>query len=520
MLSKKLVSLVIISSLLFSGFALPVQAKGNVSQVNPPSFETGKLSKQLSKDMKGVQQFFKENNYGIEDPVNELKELKSSDDKLGFKHIKTQQMVKGIPIYGNEYIVHFNQNGEVYAINGKYDVNAKNVKINKAPFIGQKKALEIAKAQVKFDELETDPTIKLFYYNVNDEYIPVYLVSLSFLSPTPGYWDFFINAEDGTIVKQVNKIEPIAATGTGLGVLGDTKALNLDKVTVSGKTQYQLKDTTKGALITTLTASNGTNIPGTTVFSTTSTINDKAAVDAHAYAGVVYDYYKTKFNRNSLDGLGMGIKSTVHFSKDYVNAFWNGTQMVYGDGDGVEAIALSGALDVVGHEMTHAVDEKEAHLTYEFQSGALNESMSDAFGAFIEYYGQANKFDWLMGEDVWTPNVAGDALRDISNPSKYGDPDHMSKFVVSPNTREGDWGGVHTNSGIPNKACYLTASNPNVGINKAEQIYYRALTNYLISTSNFHDARVALVQSATDLYGASGPEVAAINAAWNAVGVN
>jgi bacillolysin len=217
--------------------------------------------------------------------------------------------------------------------------------------------------------------------------------------------------------------------------------------------------------------------------------------------------------------MGMGIKSTVHYSRSYVNAFWNGSQMVYGDGDGVQSLALSGSLDVVAHEMTHAVDEKEANLNYELQSGALNESMSDAFGAFVEYYAQANKFDWLMGEDVWTPKIAGDALRDMASPAKYGDPDHMSEFVVLPNTQAGDWGGVHTNSGIPNKACYLIASNSNVGINKAEQIYYRALANYLISTSNFHDARVALIQSATDLYGASGAEVAAINAAWDAVGV-
>ncbi|MBZ9686673.1 M4 family metallopeptidase [Clostridium estertheticum] len=518
MLSKKLVSLVVVSSLLFSGFVFPVHAKGNES--NPPGFEKGKLSKQLSKDMKGVHQFFKENNIIIEDSVNQLAELKSSDDSLGFKHIKTQQMVKGIPVYGNEYIIHFNQNGEVYAINGKYDVNAKDAKINKGNFIGETKALEIAKAQVTFDELEAPPTTKLYLYNINDEYVPVYLVSLSFLSPTPGYWNFFVNAEDGTIIKQVNKISNVATTGTGLGVLGDTKTLNLNTATVKGKTQYQLVDTTKGALITTFTAANGTRTPGTTVFSTTNTINDKAAVDAHAYAGVVYDYYKSKFNRNSLDGLGMGIKSTVHYSRSYVNAFWNGTQMIYGDGDGVQAVALSGALDVVGHEMTHAVDENEANLIYEFQSGALNESLSDTFGAFIECYGQASKFDWLMGEDIWTPNIAGDALRDMSNPAKYGDPDNMSKFVVSPNTQAGDWGGVHTNSGIPNKACYLIASNPNVGINKAEQIYYRALANYLISASNFHDARVALVQSATDLYGASGSEVAAINAAWDAVGVN
>ena len=445
----------------------PLNANAITSQAKAPNFEKIQISKKLPKDMSGVHQFFKENNFGIEDSVNELAELKSSDDSLGYTHIKTQQMVKGIPVYGNEYIVHFNQNDEVYAINGKYDATAKDTKINKGHFIGEIKALNIAKAQVIFDELEIAPTTKLYLYNINDKYIPVYMVTLSFLYPTPGNWQIFVNAETGTIVKAINKIANIATTGTGLGVLNDTKSLNLDMVTVKRATQYQLKDTTKAAIIATYTASNAPRTPGSIVYSTTSTINDKAAVDAHYYAGVVYDYYNSKFNRNSLDGHGVGIKSTVHYSRNYVNAFWNGSQMVYGDGDGVQSLALSGALDVVAHEMTHAVD----------------------------------------------------ALRDMASPAKYGDPDHMSNFVVLPNTQAGDWGGVHTNSGIPNKACFLIASNSNVGIIKAEQVYYRALGNYLISTSNFHDARVALVQSATDLYGASGSEVAAINAAWDAVGV-
>ena len=464
------------------------------SQNKAPDFAKVQLSKQLSKDMKGVHQFFKENNFGIEDSVNELTELKSSADSLGFTHIKTQQMVKGIPVLGNEYIIHFNQKGEIYAVNGNYDASAKKAKINKGHFIGESRALSIAKAQVIFDELDGTPTSKLYLYNINNEYVPVYLVSLSFLSPTPGNWKFYINAEDGSILKQANILANIATTGTGLGVLGDSKALNLDKVTVKGKTQYQLKDLTKGALIATTTASTGTRLPGSVVYSTTTTINDKAAVDAHYYAGMVYDYYKSKFNRNSLDGAGMAINSTVHYSRSYVNAFWNGSRMVYGDGDGVNAVALSGALDVVAHEMTHAVDEKEANLIYENQPGALNESMSDAFGAFIE--------------------------SDMANPAKYGDPDHMSKFVVLPNTQAGDWGGVHTNSGIPNKACYLIASNSNVGIIKAEQIYYGALSNYLITSSDFYDARLALVQAATDLYGQNGAEVAAINAAWDTVGIN
>ncbi|MBI6875591.1 M4 family metallopeptidase, partial [Clostridium aciditolerans] len=252
------------------------------------------------------------------------------------------------------------------------------------------------------------------------------------------------------------------------------------------------------------------------IYSTTNVISDKAAVDAHYYAGVVYDYFKNKFNRSGIDGNNMAMKSSVHYLKNWVNAQWTGTQMMYGDGDGVKATALSGSLDVVGHEMTHGVDQYEANLTYRDQSGALNESLSDSFGTFIEFYAQPSKADWLLGEDVWTPNTPGDALRSMANPTLYGQPDNMKNYVYTSD----DNGGVHTNSGIPNKACYLTATNPSVGVQKAEQIYYRALCNYLTSSSTFHDARLALAQSAEDLYGANSSEYNAVISAWDSVGVN
>lgn len=140
--------------------------------------------------------------------------------------------------------------------------------------------------------------------------------------------------------------------------------------------------------------------------------------------------------------------------------------------------------------------------------------MSDAFGVFVEYYAQNSKFDWLMGEDIWTPKVANDALRDISDPTKYGDPAHMNNYV---NTTQ-DNGGVHTNSGIPNKACYLITSN--IGVEKAEQIYYRALTQYMTASTNFSAARACLAQAATDLYGGGSAEVAAVHNAFSSVGVN
>ena len=169
------------------------------------------------------------------------------------------------------------------------------------------------------------------------------------------------------------------------------------------------------------------------------------------------------------------------------NAAWIGDKMIYGDGDGRTFTALSGANDVVAHEITHGVTQETANLNYRNQSGALNESFSDVFGYFVD------DEDFLMGEDVYTPGQNGDALS-MSNPERFGQPSHMDDYV---NTQS-DNGGVHTNSGIPNKAAYNTIRS--IGKGKAQQIYYRALTEYLSSNSNFSDAKEALYQSALDLY--------------------
>lgn len=514
---KKIISVLTSISVAFLLIPSPV---AKASQSKAPNFVQGKLSGKLTKDMKGVHKFFNGNKvkFGVENAESEFVELTSKDDNLGYKHIKIQQVVKGIPVYGNEYVVHFNKSGEVYAANGSFDPAARKAKVDNTKLMKSSKAIDIAKEQVKFDALEMEPTAKLYLYNVNNEYIPVYEVRVNFIYPEPGDWHIFVDAVNGNVVHKYNRVASI--TGTGKGVLGDTKTLNLTQATVSGKTQYQLKDTTRPATITTYTASNGTRLPGSIVYSTTTTINDPAAVDAHYYAGVVYDYYKTKFNRNGINNNNMAMKSTVHYYRNYVNAFWSGTQMVYGDGDGVNSLALSGGLDVIAHEMTHGVDDYEAGLIYENQSGALNESMSDVFGTLVEFYAQSSKADYLIGEDIWTPGKAGDALRSMADPTLYGDPAHMNDYQYLPNTQEGDWGGVHTNSGIPNKAFYLTATNSNIGIAKAEQIYYRALCNYLTSSSNFSACRAALAQAAADLYGAGGAEAAAVNSAWTAVGVN
>ena len=187
---------------------------------------------------------------------------------------------------------------------------------------------------------------------------------------------------------------------------------------------------------------------------------DPAADEAYDGAGATYDFYWNVYKRNSVDNNGMRLDSTVHYGEDYDNAFWNGKQMVYGDGDGEIFNRFTKSIDVIGHELTHGVTQYTANLEYSEQSGALNESFSDVFGSLVKQNSlkqSATQADWLIGAGLFTANVRGQALRSMKAPgTAYDDPqigkdpqpDHMSKYV---NTSS-DNGGVHINSGIPNHA--------------------------------------------------------------------
>jgi bacillolysin len=223
----------------------------------------------------------------------------------------------------------------------------------------------------------------------------------------------------------------------------------------------------------------------------------------------VYDYYLNQLGRNSYDNAGHTLLSGVHYGSKYNNAFWDGTQMSYGDGDGTTFINFAGGLDVIAHELTHAVTEKTSNLTYSNQSGALNESWSDAMASVIE--GK----NWLIGEDIYTPNIAGDSLRSMADPTLNGNPDNMSNYV---NTTS-DNGGVHTNSGIPNKAFYNFATA--IGSRTiAGKVWYTADRDYMTSTTNFSGARAATLQAVAALYGSTSSYYTALQSAWTNVGVN
>jgi Zn-dependent metalloprotease len=258
---------------------------------------------------------------------------------------------------------------------------------------------------------------------------------------------------------------------------------------------------------------------------------DPAVNEAFDNAAKTSEFYKQVLNRDSIDDAGMELVSSVHFDNDFDNAFWTGSQMVYGDGS--DRFLAKGSLTrdqvVVAHELTHGVVQFTAGLRYSKQSGALNEHFADALGSVVAQWAKNEKAgdaDWLVGKGILGPAVHGVALRSMKDPGTAFDRDpqvgHMREYVDLPDDNDpaNDHGGVHINSGIPNKAFYLAATT--IGGNAWEapgQIWYQTLTERLQPTSDFREAAQATVDAAGDLFGSGGSEEQAVQRAWEEVGV-
>lgn len=492
-------------------------------------FISGTLSETVNSSTSSVVNFLNENKalFDINNSKNNFSVISSEEDDLGFTHVKLQQTFDGKNVYGRTITAHFDKYGVITGLTGTLENRITSItKKNDNP-ITVDKAIEIAKASKEFTELTEEIKAENYIYFDDKNAYEVYKINLAYDLPEIESWEIFVDIYSGDIIASNSLIrEAGPVTGTGTAVNGTTRSLNLYQ---TSSASYQLKDTTKPmtGTINTYTANYRNTTTGTLMTSSSTTISDKAAVSAHSYAEVVYDFYKNLFNRNSLDNHGMSINSVVHYGNSYNNAFWNGYKMVYGDGDGSYFKSLSGDLDVVAHEMTHGVTSNTADLAYENQPGALNESMSDVLGVLVQTYDKYNvanggqwtfnSADWVVGDEIYTPGIAGDALRSLANPTLYNQPAHMNNYQNLPNTESGDWGGVHTNSGIPNKAAYLLAQN--IGCEKTARIYYRALTVYFNSTTNFSQARLGLIQSAKDLYGTNSTEAQAVSNAFSSVGI-
>ncbi|WP_188454939.1 M4 family metallopeptidase [Virgibacillus oceani] len=502
---------------------------------NTPIFVKEKFTeKHAASDTSNALNYLKKNEkiIGVKNPGENLKVKSVQEDDLGMTHIRFNQTKNGVPIEGAEVIVHFNKKNEIVSVNGHHNKAAANNAIDTAASIKADKALELAKSSVKAPEtLAYEPTSDLVVYPFEGKNSLAYKINVNFLGDEPGNWFVFVDANTGEVIDKYNallhadEIKTKPHKGVGEGVHGDHRQLHTTMEIQSGQgTTFKLYDESHENLEGIYTFDYNTGSLFKNKSSSWKDEYQRPAVDAHYNSETVYEYYLNEHGRNSLDGEGMAIKSYVHFGNNYNNAFWNGRYMTYGDGDGEYMVPLAAGLDVAAHEMTHGVISHSANLQYRFQPGALNESFADVFGALID------EEDWELGEDIMAPTAKAEgriALRSLSNPDQfpvsearapYGDgmyPEHMDEFYDMPINV--DNGGVHVNSSITNHAAYLIGQQ--IGKHKLGQIYYRALTVYLTPTSDFSDARNAIVQSAADIYGEGSTEVEAVENGFDEVGI-
>jgi Zn-dependent metalloprotease len=319
---------------------------------------------------------------------------------------------------------------------------------------------------------------------------------------------------------------------TNDGVAAGLAANNLVTEATIIEGNYRLRESGRGEGIATFDARNQAYLQSVDFVDADSNFTDanaKAGASTHWAAEATYDYYLTKHGRNSYDDADARIISYTHFSNDFVNAFWDGMRMTFGDGNGTNYGPLV-SLDVVGHEFTHGVTQFSSDLIYFAESGALNESFSDIFGTLVEFFVEGPNGDWLLGEDF---ALSAPPFRSMEDPNSLNHPDtYLGHFWAPTGPNDPDAGGVHTNSGVQNYWFYLLSEggsgvNDNgdvysvtgIGIEEAAQIAYRNLTVYLMPTSAYYDAREASINSAFDLFGPGSNQVKAVTNAWYSVGV-
>ena len=485
--------------------------------------------------------------------ADQMVQRAADTDNLGMVHQRFAQYYQGIRVEHADYLVH-SKGGAVEAINGDFE---KISGLNTTPSINEKVALTQALTKVgakkymwQTGEANAEaytPTGELVIVRdarvENGPQVLAWKFNVYAAAPISRAY-VYVNAHTGDVVSQDNIIKHANATGTFATAYSGTRTF-ADGTTTGG---YYLRETTRGNGIQTFNCKKGNSYTAAVDFvdadnNWTEYNNanfDNVAGDAHVGAQATYDYWKNVHGRNSFDNAGAIIKSYVHFDDvpggaGYENAYWDGTRMTYGDG--ASRFRPLTALDVCGHEIGHAVCEKTANLTYSNESGAMNEGLSDIWGASIEAYAVANlgftsggpkaKSTWLIGEEIDKQQAA---LRSMSDPKSLGQPAYYKGQYWY--TGSADNGGVHTNSGVLNHWYYILAvgkSGTNegggaynvtgVGLDAAAKITYRMESVYMTSSSTYAQARTYAIQAATDLYGAGSAQVTAVTNAWFAVGV-
>lgn len=501
-----------------------------------------------------------------------LKKNRSDD---GATHYLFQQTYQGIPVYGKYMSVHLDQQNKIHAIGNKTASPLDGLKVPTQPGISSQEAIDALKGALEQElGIQIDlgakigtyaaqaPTAELLIYPYQGLTHLVYQVKLSYISPTVGNWTGFVDAISGKVIDKFSNIDRIDeilndvnnVPAVNIGLRGDSKMINTYYSVTDDV--YSLIDVTKDPDPMTGISSHSliiTNEMDNTLGKVWGIFNlaqskdptkfDMASVDAHYYAGVVYDYYDEKFDRKSIDDNNMNINSFVHVREfdpfgnlvPMDNAYWSANAMFYGDGSGSAnggMKCLACALDVVAHEMTHGLIQYSTDLEYRDQPGALNESFADIIGQLIEFDSNPAKMDWTIGEDLGL----SEPLRDMTKPKNIN-VDYVNPAPYLPNEEPNpyyDHGGVHENSGIPNHAAYLMADgidNLNFvefdGKDFLAQTTYDVLTkNYLTPASDFQDARNGYLLAAEDYAKEKGLDAAktdavkaVVDSAWTTVGL-
>jgi hypothetical protein len=469
-------------------------------------------------------------------------------DQLGFTLFRYQQTINNIPVENAVYLQHV-KNSRLLIQNGKWLMRIP-AGLASAPVLQESAALQyalqfIGAASYKWQDPTEEafiknesgdpratfyPKGKLIYYSGEDDLISSSLrLAFQFdiyASNPVGRKIVFVDAATGAILGSRELLHNTYAVGTAVTAYSGSQPITTD----SYQNYYRLREVGRGNGIQTYNLRKSISYGSAVDFqdadnnwNNVNTSKDQYATDAHWGAEMTYDFFKNNFNRNSIDNNGFLLKSYVHYSMNYFNAFWDGSRMTYGDGSSTDGYKPLTALDVCGHEISHGLTSNTARLNYSYESGALNEGFSDIFGTAIEWYARPAKRDWLIGGDFYI-------IRSMSNPNAYSQPDtYLGSYWY---TGTSDNGGVHRNSGVINFWFYLLCNGGTgindkgfaynvsvIGMDKAQAIAFRTLTVYLVSTSKYANARTASIQAATDLYGAASDEVTQTMNAWDAVGV-
>lgn len=483
---------------------------------------------------------------------SEFKSLGAESVPLtGTTVVKFRQNFSKIPVYGSLVTVELDEANNLLGINSALGTPRGISPIAKVSAADAVKAVEKHPGYTK-ELAGIVPRLNYYFDGPKSKWRLVYIledvpVVPETKGPSPVLMDYVVDAHTGAVVAALPRTPTAGAVAAPAAATVAVRDTAPDGLGVARTFQVEQAGAAKLMKDSTLNVqtfdfkfkdpvTQSASLPGTPLKNPPAYA--PAAVSAHANAAAVATFLRTVLRRNNIDNLGGLMRSSINCvdvsqspdGKEWVNAFWNGRQMVYGQRhSGAGFLSMCVALDVVGHEMMHGVTDMTSRLEYAFQPGALNESYSDIFGVIIANRPNANPrtWKWQIGAGL---QANGNPFRDMSDPTLRGQPAHMQNFRVLPNTRAGDNGGVHINSGIHNKAAFniLTAVNAGALVFTPDEVaafFYLALTQRLSRTSPFAASRVAVVDSARTLFrnlpaAALADRIAAISAGFTAVGIN